>query len=125
LREHATAEQYGNLLGIDLIVFGFAASDGFHIEGMPQAKGNALLSTQVGQPIPGKHTPDGHDEPLAVRGNGLEKGFRSGFHVAVPQDFSIVTHDADVHAPSVQINTTVKLVLRGVASHEISSSLAC
>jgi hypothetical protein len=68
---------------------------------MPQDKGNALLRTEVGEPLPGKHTLDGHDEPLTVRGDGPEKGFRSGFHVAVQQDFSLLIHDADVHAPSV------------------------
>jgi hypothetical protein len=101
VREQATAEQDGKLVRLDRIVFGCAAVNGFYIEGMPQDKGNALLGTEVDEPISGKHPLDGHDEPLAVRGNGLEKGFRSGFHVAVQQDCSIVIHDADVHAPSV------------------------
>jgi hypothetical protein len=105
-----------------LSFFGFAAVDGFHRESMPQDKGNALLRTQGGQPIPGKHTLDGHNEPFAVQGNGLEQGFRCGLHVAVQQDFSIGTQDADVHAPRVEINTTVKWVLVGVESHEIFSS---
>ena len=75
---------------------------------MPQDKGDALLRTEVGQPVPGKHTCDGHDEPLAVRGDGHQQGFRCGLHIAVEQDVSIVTQDADVQAPRVQINTTVK-----------------
>src|SRR5215510_2011497 len=83
LREHATAEQDGNLLGINLIVFGFAAVNGFHIKGMPQDKSEALLGAEVGEPIPGKHALDSHDEPLAVRGDSLEKGVWSGLHVAV------------------------------------------
>ena len=33
-RDHAAAQQDGDFLGIDTIVFGFAAMDGFHIEGM-------------------------------------------------------------------------------------------
>src|SRR5262245_31840590 len=90
---------------------------------MPQDKGNALLGTQVGQPIPGKNTLDGHNEPLAVWGDGLEKGFRCGFHIAVQQDFSIASQDADIHAPSMQINTTVHWVLVGVEAHEVFSSL--
>jgi hypothetical protein len=109
-------------VGLDHIVFGFAAMDGPPIEGMPADKGDTLLRTQVSQPIPGKHTLNGHDEALAVRGNGREKGLRSGCHVAVQQDVSIATHDAHVHAPSVPIKTTVKLVLLGVEAHEVSSS---
>jgi len=110
-------------LGIDLIVFGFAAVNGFHIEGMSQDKGNALVGTEIGQPVPGKQTLDGDNEALAVRREGLEQGGRSGLHGTVQQDFSSVIHDTDVHAPRMQINTTVKCVLVGVESPEVSSSL--
>jgi hypothetical protein len=34
LREHSSPEQGGDLMGIDLIVFGFSSVDGFHVEGM-------------------------------------------------------------------------------------------
>jgi len=34
LREHAAPEQGGDLMGVDLIVFGFSSVNGFHIEGM-------------------------------------------------------------------------------------------
>jgi hypothetical protein len=111
-------------VGIDRIVFGFAAVHGLQREGMPQDNGNTLVRTEIGQSIPGKQTLDGHDEALAVRGDGLEQGFRCGCHVAVQQDFASVSHDTDVHAPRMQINTTVKGVLVGVESHEVSSSLA-
>jgi hypothetical protein len=104
-------------LGIDRIVFGFATVHGFHREGMPQDQSSALVGAEVGEPIPGKHALDGHDEPLAVRGDGLEKGFWSGFHVAVQQNFAVVVHDTDVHAPGMQVDTAVKGVLVGVESH--------
>src|SRR5262245_53239167 len=100
LRAQATTEPDSNLVGSDLIIFGFAAVARFHREGMPQDTGYALLCPQVRQPMPGTHTLDGHNEPCAVRGDGLEKKFRCGLHVAVQQDFSIVMHNADVHAPS-------------------------
>jgi hypothetical protein len=123
-REPATAEQDDNLVGSDPIVFGFATVDGFHREGMPQDKSQALLCAQVGEPIPGQQALDGHDEPHAVRGDGLEKGFWSGLHVAVQQDFSLVMHEADIQAPRVQINPAVKGVWAGVASPEVFSSKA-
>jgi hypothetical protein len=101
LGAHATAEPDGNCVRSDLLVCGVAAVHGFHGEGLPQGKGNTFLRPEVSQPIPGQQTLAGHDEPLAVRGDGLEKGFRSGFQVAVPQDGSRLMHDADVQAPSV------------------------
>src|SRR5262249_20560895 len=89
---------------------------------MPQDKSNALLRTQVGEPIPGKYALDGHDKLLLIRGHGFEKGFRSSFHIAVEQDFPVVVHEADIHGARMQINATVKGVLVGVESHEVFSS---
>lgn len=83
LWEHAAAQQGGNLVRIDLGVFRFAAMDGVHLEGMPQHEGNVCCGTQVGEPIPGEDAFDGHDQPLAIRGNGLEERFGRRFHVAV------------------------------------------
>lgn len=93
--EHATAQQGSNLVRINLVVFSLAAMDGLHGEGMSQDEGNVLLRTEIGEPIPGEDTFDGHDEPLTIGGNGLEERFRSGLHVAVQQDFAIVAQDAD------------------------------
>jgi hypothetical protein len=123
LWEHATAQQGGNLLGIDFVVFGFAAVNGFHIQGMAQDEGNPFCSTQVRKPIPGEDTFNGDDETVTIGGNGPEKGFRSRFHIAVQPDFPIVAQDADVHGAGVQVDTTVKWVLLSVESHEVSSSL--
>jgi hypothetical protein len=41
----------------------------------------------------------------------------------VHKRFSIVAQDADIHGASMQVDTTVKLVLLGVEAHEVSSSL--
>ncbi len=43
--DHASSEQDSNLMGIELIVFGFAAVNGFHVEGMTQDKGDAVVFT--------------------------------------------------------------------------------
>jgi hypothetical protein len=51
-----------------------------------------------------------------VGGNGLEKGFRRGFHIAVHEDFAIVAQDADVHGTGVQVDSALKWVLIGVES---------
>src|SRR5688572_11049626 len=52
LWQHAAAQQGGNFLRIDLVIFGLAAVDGVHIERMSQDEGNALLSAEIGEPIP-------------------------------------------------------------------------
>src|SRR3989441_2562204 len=96
--------------------------DGFHIEGMAQDKGDVLCSAEIGQPIPGEHAFDRYDKTLPVGSNGLEEGFRSGWHIAVQQELTIVAQDADVHGPGMQVDATVKSVLIGVKSHEVFSS---
>jgi len=88
LREQAATEQAGHLWGIALRVFGFATVQSLHREGMPQDTGHALLCTELSQPVPGTHKRDGHDEPLAVWGDGLEQGFRRGLPSALQQAFA-------------------------------------
>jgi hypothetical protein len=62
-----------------------------------QDEGNALFRAEVGEPIPGEDAFHGDDEAVTIGSNGLEKGFGSGFHIAVQQDFTVVTQDANVH----------------------------
>ena len=52
LGQPAAAQQCGNLGGIDLVVFGLAAVDGFHVKGVTQDKGNAFLSAEISRPGP-------------------------------------------------------------------------
>jgi hypothetical protein len=120
LREHATAKESSNLVGIALVIFGLAAVDGLHREGMPEDKGNALRGAEVSEPVPGEDAFHGHNQTVPIGRNSLEKWFRSGFHIAVEHDVPVVAHDTDVQAARVQINTTVQWVLIGVESHEVS-----
>ncbi len=43
---------------VDAIVLGFAAVDGFHVEGMAEHKVDALASAQIGEPLPGEDALD-------------------------------------------------------------------
>jgi hypothetical protein len=43
-------------------------------------------------------------------------------HIAVQQDFSIVSQEADIHAPSMQITPTGPWVVVGVEAQEAFSS---
>jgi hypothetical protein len=121
--EHAAAQQSGNLVGSELVIFGLAAMDGVHVEGVPQAKGDFWCSAELGEPLPGEHAFDRDDEPLTVGSNGLEERFRSGFHLTVQQGLTIVAQDADLHGTRMQVETAVKLVWVGVEAPEVSSFL--
>ena len=72
--------------------------------------------------VPGEDAFNRHHQPVAIGGNGLEKGVWSGFHVAVQQDIPLLVHDTDIHAAGMQVDTAVKLVRLGVEAHEVSSS---
>jgi hypothetical protein len=84
---------------------------------MPQNEGDPFCSTQVSEPIPGEATLDGHDQAVTLRGDGLEERFRSGCHITGQQNFALVVHDTDIHAPGMQVDTAVKGGVIGVESH--------
>jgi hypothetical protein len=37
---------------VDFIVFGLAAVNGFHVEGMTRDKGNIVVFAEIGDPVP-------------------------------------------------------------------------
>src|SRR5678815_2871156 len=53
LREHAATAQGGNLWRIDLVVFGLAAMDSLHREGMTEDERDTFVGPEVGEPVPG------------------------------------------------------------------------
>jgi hypothetical protein len=64
------------------------------------------------------------DHTLTIGRHGLEKRLRTGFHVPMQQDLAVLVEDTDIHGAGMQIDAAVKLVLFGVESPEVSSSLA-
>ena len=81
-----------------------------------------FVRTEVGEPVPGEDAFDGDDQIVPIGRNGLEKRLWAGFHIAVQQDLAVLVQDTDVHGAGMQVDATVKLVLFGVESHEVSSS---
>jgi hypothetical protein len=104
-------------VGVDLVIFGFAAMDRLHGEGMPKHTRDTFIGAQIGEPVPGKHACDGDDETVSIRGNGCEKSRRVRFHVSVQHDVALLVEDADLHGLRVQVDAAVKWVLGGVESH--------
>jgi hypothetical protein len=88
---------YGNLLGVDLVVFCFPAMDCLHVEGMSEDKGNAFFVAKIGYPVPGEDAFYRNDNILTIRSDGFQKGITVGFHVAMFPDFSLFIEDADIH----------------------------
>jgi hypothetical protein len=122
LGEPPATEPHRNFLGIDFVVFGFAAVDGFPLQGMPEDKRHVFSCTPVGQPVPGKEAFDTDDKILPIGRDGFEKGLWASGPIAVHQDRAIPMQDAEGHRASVPVDTARKLVLLGVESHEVSSS---
>ncbi len=111
------AQEPGNVLGVDRVVFGLAAMDGLHGEGMTEDNRATVCSTEVSTPVPGQHAFGSHDDLIAVGGDGLEKRLWGGLHVTVPQRFTGLVEDAHVHRAGVEIDATVIGVRCGVESH--------
>jgi hypothetical protein len=123
--EQTAAQQRRHLWRIDLVVCGLTAMDGLHLQGMPEDKRATSLGAEVGEPVPSEHTLSRHDHPLSIRGNGLQQGLWSGLHITRHQDLTALVEDADIPGPSMQVDATIKRVLRGVKSPEVSSFLGC
>jgi hypothetical protein len=121
-RPHAAAQESSHLLGIALVIFGLAPVESFHREGVPKDEGHTRRSAKVSEPVPGEETFNGHNQTVPIRRNGFQKGFRSGCHIAVEQDFPVVVPDTDIHTAGMPIYPTVKGVLGSVESHEVFSS---
>jgi hypothetical protein len=76
--------------------------------------------------VPGEEPLDRDHQAVTAGGNGLEKRFRSRFHMPVQHALPVLLQDAEVHGASVQIDAPIKLVRLGVKSPEVSSaSLGC
>ena len=104
-------------MGIDFIVFAFAAMDRLHVEGMAQDEGDIFLGAEISKPIPDEHAFDRDDDIFLVGGNGMEEGFWRGFSVAVEDGFAGLIENTDIHGPSVQIDSTIVFVLFRVELH--------
>lgn len=59
--DHPCPEQQRNLLRIDPVIFGFGATNRFHIESMSQYEWNVMLSAEISNPVPGKNAFHGND----------------------------------------------------------------
>src|SRR4029453_6200590 len=121
-RDHAAAQQDSDFLGIDFIVFGFAAMDGFHVKRVAQDELDSFLRAQIGQPVPAEDAFDGHDQVLAVGFDGFEESLGTGAEVTVQQNLPLGIEDTEIHPAGMQVDAAVIAVTLGIESHQVSSS---
>ena len=79
--EGGAPQEDRNLVGVNVIIRGFAAMDRFHVEGLAKDKGDVFLGAEVGQPIPREITFDADDQGPARWGIGFQERSRSSHHV--------------------------------------------
>jgi hypothetical protein len=90
---------------------------------MAQDNGKALLSAEARQPSPGEDTFEADHESLSIGRNCLKERFRRCLHIPVQYDLTGLIQETERHGSCVQVEATIKLVLLGVTSPEVSSSL--
>ncbi len=111
-------------LGVDAIVFVFAAVDEVQVEGVSQHEGQAGLLAGIGQPVPAEHALGADGEAVAVGFNELEEVLEVVVSdVAVDQFVALAVHDADVHPVGMQIDSAVVFGGRGVILHTCNTSV--
>jgi hypothetical protein len=116
LGEHPTAEQDGNLVGVDLVFCGLAAVDGLHVEGVAEDKRAPFLGTQVCEPVSGEEPFNG-DDNVGPRGrHDLEKRLWASSHIAVHHDLAVLVQDTDVHGSGMKVEAAISFVLLGAES---------
>ena len=86
--QHPSAQKRSDLLGIDLVVLGLAAVDGFHIQRVAQHEGDPFPATHISDPVPGEDAFHRHDDVGPVRGDGFQESIRFSGQVLVQEDLS-------------------------------------
>jgi hypothetical protein len=122
LGQQATAAQDRDLMGVDRIVFGFAAMDSLHVESLAQDQGKALMGAEVGEPVPGEETFNDDDTILPRGRQTLEKCLRAGFHLARDHAIAVLVEEAHIHGAGVQVEAAGPFGLPGGESREVSSA---
>jgi hypothetical protein len=82
-------EQFGDLIGIDLVVFGLAAMDGLHVQGVSQYEGDMMFGAKISHPIPGKHAFDTNNDVLKKGKDDIEQQSGIGLDVLMDSGFDL------------------------------------
>lgn len=86
-RKRSAAQQYGDLVGIDLVVLGLAAVNGAHIENVTEDEVDPLFGTETGQSVPSDHALAAEHQLVTIRFDQAQEDLRAGGDVLVNHDF--------------------------------------
>ena len=115
--KHPASKQGGNLVRVDLVVLGFPAVDGFHVQSMAEHESDSFPAAQIRDPVPGEDTLHGHHEIFTILVNGSEQSIGTCAVVPVQENLAGLVLDADIHRSCVQVYAAVVLMLSCVESH--------
>jgi hypothetical protein len=87
------------------------------VESMTEDEWDLELSAQICDPVPGEHALDGHHDVIHVGLDQLGERPSFGGAVSVQDHRAALVDDAHVHAPCVQIDAAIVLVLSVVEAH--------
>jgi hypothetical protein len=104
-------------VGVDLIGLGLAAVNGLHVQGVAQHEGDALIVTEVGEPVPSKQALAGDGEVVAERGDDAEEGVGAGGDGLLQDDGAGRVEDAQGQGSGVQIDPARESLLLVIESH--------
>ena len=111
MRQHAPAEQDGDLGSVALVGLGLAAVKGLQVPRMAQDEGALFLLGEIGEPVAGEHTLPGKGEAVAEGGEGLEEGVGASGDGLLLEDGSASVEDAEGEGWGVQIDAAGESVL--------------
>lgn len=117
VREVSSAQQGSDLVGVDPVVLGLAAMDSLHLESMAEDELDALFVAEVGDPIPAEEALDSDSQVLAVGFEGPEELVSVAVELPVDEGFAFLVEDAEIQAPSVEVDAAVVTMLLGIESH--------
>lgn len=116
-RDGAAAQEHGELFGVDAVVLRLAAVNGLEVECVGEDDVDAVLHTEVGEPVPAEDALDADGEILAVGRDGLKEGLAPAGDAPVKHDRPVLVEDAKVHGARVQVDPAVVAVLAAIESY--------
>jgi hypothetical protein len=119
----ASPEQERTLRGIDASVVRFAPRDRPQGAGRPEDEGQARLSAESSEPVPGAQVGNGAHHTVALGGEALEQRLRTGFDVTVAPALTLLGEDADVQGTRMSGDPAVQWGRVGGESPKVSSCL--
>tara|TARA_R110001606_G_scaffold343895_1_gene492522 strand:+ start:184 stop:462 length:279 start_codon:yes stop_codon:yes gene_type:complete len=84
--------------------------NGLHIKGMTENESNALVFTEIGDPVPAVHAFDADDQLVQVGFDQMEQRFWFGWNLFMQKGVALLIQDTDIQATGMQINSTVVTV---------------